>query len=84
MYLWNGSIIDPEPIPLPSSTVTMATQAGPSTSSQNTAQCHDLEDERTRLMDQLHMQELEAEVEALHKRVVCHRAPISEILLSGR
>jgi len=73
----------------------MATQAGPSNSSRNAAQkqpqrgrthsdpleeqCRDLENERTRLMDQLHMQELEAEVEALRERVVRHRASTSEM-----
>ena len=73
----------------------MATQAGPSNSSRNTAQkqpqhghthsdpleqrCHDLEDERTRLMDQLHMQELESKVEALRERAVCQQASTSEI-----
>ena len=33
-------------------------------------------------MDQLHRQELETEVEALQRHVVCHRASISEILES--
>ena len=73
----------------------MATQAGPSSSSRNAAQkqpqrgriqsdpleqrCHDLENERTRLMDQLHRQELETEVEELRRHVVRHRASTSEI-----
>ena len=73
----------------------MATQAGPSNSSQNATQkqpqcghthsdplkqrCHDLEDERTRLIDQLHMQELESEVEALRERAVHQQASTSEI-----
>src|SRR5205809_7433252 len=73
----------------------MATQAGPSNSSQNAAQkqpqcghthsnpleqqCHDLEDKCTRLMDQLHMQELESEVEALREHAVCQQASTSEI-----
>ena len=33
-------------------------------------------------MDQLHMQELEAEVEALRKHVICHQASTLEILES--
>ena len=73
----------------------MATQAGPSNSSQNATQkqpqcghthsdpleqrCHDLEDKCTRLMDQLHMQELESEVEALCERAVRQQASTSEI-----
>src|SRR5437667_6770322 len=98
MYLRNGSTTDPERIPLLSSTETIATQAGPSNSLRNTTQkqpqcghthsdpleqqCHDLEDKRTRLMDQLHMQELESEVEVLHEHAVHQQASTSEILES--
>src|SRR5438876_11572648 len=95
MHLRNSSTTDPERIPLLSSTETMATQAGPSNSLRNATQkqpqhghthsdpleqrCHDLEDEHTRLMDQLHMQELESEVKVLRERAVCQQASTSEI-----